>query len=255
MEFDYSHPRTEVRFGRGRRDEVGELAAQHGDSALVVTTRSAMQDAGFLDDVLTSLESEGVSATVYEDVQPNPTVEDVIDTVDAVEGEDTDAVVALGGGSPTDTAKSAALALAEFDSTPSPDELWEFAPDLAAMDGFSLGVVSTPVEEAVLDTRKTGQTSKRVGTPVAGGKALEEHAPVEPEGEDVYDIRTSLEHDLEIYGDIIESLREHIDLAANLGDHATSEILRQILVEVEEDAHHIEHYLEGDTLVTQGSMH
>lgn len=86
------------------------------------------------------------------------------------------------------------------------------------------------------------------GTPVAGGKALEEHAPVEPEHEDVYDIRTSLSNDLDIYGDIIESLREHIELATNLGDHATAEILRETLVEVEEDAHHIEHYLEDDSL-------
>jgi len=92
------------------------------------------------------------------------------------------------------------------------------------------------------------------GTPVAGGKALEEHAPVEPEHEDVYDIRTSLENDLEMYGDIIESLRDHVELATNLGDHATAEILRQILVEVEEDAHHVEHYLEDDTLVTSGAM-
>jgi starvation-inducible DNA-binding protein len=92
------------------------------------------------------------------------------------------------------------------------------------------------------------------GTPVAGGKALEEHAPVEPEHEDVYDIRTSLENDLEMYGDIIESLRDHVELATNLGDHATAEILRKILVEVEEDAHHVEHYLEDDTLVTSGAM-
>ncbi|QCC52114.1 DNA starvation/stationary phase protection protein DpsA [Halapricum salinum] len=87
------------------------------------------------------------------------------------------------------------------------------------------------------------------GAPIAGGKNLEEHAPVEPEDEDVYDIRTSLENDLEIYGDIIESLRDHIDLATNLGDHATAELLREILVEVEEDAHHIDHYLEDDSLV------
>ncbi|QSG08842.1 DNA-binding ferritin-like protein (oxidative damage protectant) [Halapricum desulfuricans] len=87
------------------------------------------------------------------------------------------------------------------------------------------------------------------GTPIASGKSLEEHAPVEPEGEDVYDIRTSLENDLEIYGEIIESLRDHVDLATNLGDHATAEVLRQILVEVEEDAHHLDHYLEDDTLV------
>ena len=92
------------------------------------------------------------------------------------------------------------------------------------------------------------------GTPVAGMSALEEHAPVEAEDEDVYDIRTSLQHDLEMYGDIIESLRDHIELATNLGDHATSEILRDILVGVEEDAHHVEHYLEGDTLVTESAL-
>lgn len=126
MEFDYSHPQTDVRFGRGRRDEVGEAVARHGDEALVVTTRSAMQEAGFLDDVLTSIGTEDVSATVYDDVQPNPTVEDVIETVEAVENEEVDVVVGLGGGSPTDTAKAAALALAEFEGTPSPEGLWEF---------------------------------------------------------------------------------------------------------------------------------
>lgn len=93
------------------------------------------------------------------------------------------------------------------------------------------------------------------GTPVAGAKALEDHAPVEPEGADVYDVRTSLQNDLEIYGDVIVSLRDHVELATNLGDHATAEILRDILVEVEEDAHHVEHYLEDDTLVTEDAVH
>lgn len=92
------------------------------------------------------------------------------------------------------------------------------------------------------------------GVPIAGPANQESHATVEFEGEDVYDIRTSLENDLEIYGDIIESLREHTELATNLGDHATAEILREILVEVEDDAHHIEHYLEDDTLVFEGAM-
>ena len=93
------------------------------------------------------------------------------------------------------------------------------------------------------------------GTPIAGMSALEAHAPVEPEDQDIYDIRTSLANDLEIYGDIIESLRDHIELATNLGDHASAQLLREILVEVEEDAHHIEHYLEEDTLVTENATH
>jgi len=88
------------------------------------------------------------------------------------------------------------------------------------------------------------------GTPVSNPVNQAEMATVEFEGDDVYDIRTSLEHDLSMYGDIIESLREHVELATDLGDHATAEILREILVQTEEDAHHVEHYLEADSLVT-----
>ncbi len=93
------------------------------------------------------------------------------------------------------------------------------------------------------------------GVPVSGPSNLESRATVEFEGEDVYDIRTMMEHDLEMYGDIIESLRDSIELAENLGDYATAEILREILVTTEEDGHHFEHYLEDDTLVLENATH
>ncbi len=115
-----------------------------------------------------------------------------------------------------------------------------------------LGEAAENAEEAA--DRIAERAQALGGTPVAGGKAQEEHSSLTPEDQDVYDIRTSLENDLGMYGDMIESLRDHVELATNLGDHATAEILRQILVEVEEDAHHVEHYLEDDTLVVQGAM-
>ncbi|MFC5969725.1 DNA starvation/stationary phase protection protein DpsA [Halomarina salina] len=94
------------------------------------------------------------------------------------------------------------------------------------------------------------------GVPVSGMEALSDRATVEHEGEDVYDVRTSLESDLAIYGDIIEDLRDHIELADNLGDYTTKEILQHdVLKKVEEDAHHIEHYLEDDTLVLEEATH
>ncbi|WP_306057922.1 DNA starvation/stationary phase protection protein DpsA [Natronococcus wangiae] len=89
------------------------------------------------------------------------------------------------------------------------------------------------------------------GVPVAGPANQQERATVEFEGEDVYDIRTMMRNDLEMYGEIIESMRDSIELADNLGDYATAEILREILVTTEEDAHHFEHYLEDDTLVLE----
>jgi len=110
-----------------------------------------------------------------------------------------------------------------------------------------LGDAAANLEEGADELAERAQALG--GTPISGPAAQEEHASVEYEGQDIYDIRTSLEHDLETYGDIIESTRDHIELAENLGDHATAQILREILVQVEEDAHHIEHYLAGDTLV------
>mgnify|MGYP000058939963 CR=1 FL=1 len=91
------------------------------------------------------------------------------------------------------------------------------------------------------------------GVPHASMTALSDAATVDPEDEDVYDIRTSLANDLELYGDIIESYRGHIELAEGLGDYATAEMLREQLEDVEEHAHVIDHYLEDDTLVVESA--
>jgi DNA-binding ferritin-like protein len=92
------------------------------------------------------------------------------------------------------------------------------------------------------------------GVPISGPSSLEDHAPVEFEGEDIYDVRTSMENDLEMYGDVIESVRDHISLAEDLGDYATSELLRDVLEDLEDDAHEIEHFLEDDTLVLEEAL-
>jgi DNA-binding ferritin-like protein len=93
------------------------------------------------------------------------------------------------------------------------------------------------------------------GVPISGPSSLEDHAPVEFEGEDVYDVRTSMGNDLEMYGDIIESVRDHVSLAEDLGDYATSELLRETLEDLEDDAHEIDHFLEDDTLVLADATH
>jgi len=93
------------------------------------------------------------------------------------------------------------------------------------------------------------------GVPLSGGSTYEEHAPIEREGDDVYDIRTSLGNDMEAMGTVIETMRDHVALANELGDYTTEEILREHLETVEEHAHHFEHYLEDDTLVLDTATH
>jgi DNA-binding ferritin-like protein len=116
-----------------------------------------------------------------------------------------------------------------------------------------LGEAAEDAEEAADELAERAQALG--GVPLAGGKRLEAHAPVEPEDDDVYDVRTSLHNDMEMYGDIIETVRDHVDLAQGLGDHATAELLRQQLLTLEEHAHHLEHYLEDDTLVVDSATH
>jgi len=93
------------------------------------------------------------------------------------------------------------------------------------------------------------------GVPHASMTTLAANATVTPEDEDVYDVRTSLENDLEMMGDIVESYRDHIELAEGLGDYATGQLLREQLLTLEEHTHHIEHYLEDDTLVLESATH
>lgn len=139
--FDYQHSRTELHFGRGRRHDIGDVTSSYGDEAHVVTTRSAMQEAGVLEDVEESLEEADVSSTVFEDVDPNPTLETVVDCVEA--SDSPDVVVALGGGSVLDTAKSAALSLAAFEDTPTKDQVWDYAGGDLSVD-VALPLVAVP---------------------------------------------------------------------------------------------------------------
>ena len=86
------------------------------------------------------------------------------------------------------------------------------------------------------------------GVPVSGPAAFERHSPIPFEGEDVYDVRSSLENDLTAFGDLVEMVSSHIELAESLGDHATGELLRRQLLEIEAYAHELDGWLAHDSL-------
>ena len=116
-----------------------------------------------------------------------------------------------------------------------------------------LGEVAEDLEEAADQFAERAQALG--GVPLAGGANHETHAPVEPEADDVFDVRTSIANDMEMLGDIIETMRDHIGMMEEFGDYTSSEILRRNLETVEEHAHHLEHYLEDDSLVVDEATH
>ena len=104
--FTYYMP-TRVICGRDCVLSRGALFAELGRSALIVTGKSSAKN-GALADVLSALEANGQTATVFDRVTPNPTVACVREGVALLQAAGADFVVAVGGGSPMDAAKAIA---------------------------------------------------------------------------------------------------------------------------------------------------
>ncbi len=141
MSFYYRHPKVKVSFGRGERSWAGKLASKHGERALVVTGKSAMERLGFLEELYDSLEENGVEVVhSFNDIRPNPEVRDAENCARSVWDDDIDVIVALGGGSVMDTAKGVNVALSNWDS---PDEgLWEYVSGETRIEEYNLPLVA-----------------------------------------------------------------------------------------------------------------
>ena len=110
--FTYFMP-TRVICGRDCVRAQGALFRELGTHALIVTGKSSKAN-GALADVLSALEQNGQTATVYDRVTPNPTLACVREGIALLKGAGADCIVAVGGGSPMDAAKAiATLAVQE----------------------------------------------------------------------------------------------------------------------------------------------
>jgi starvation-inducible DNA-binding protein len=87
------------------------------------------------------------------------------------------------------------------------------------------------------------------GIPPNTPPTIQGRAEVHLEAEHLYDLRTSLEGDLDGYATLVVSIREHVALAEESGDFGTAERLQDHLTILEDDAHALDQFLESDTLV------
>ena len=102
--FDYQ-PRTRVVFGPGKIGELGKLAAELGAKRVLLVTDHGLEKAGHPQKGIAALESAGLAISVFDDVEPNPTTDDVDRGLAIAQGAGIDLIVGLGGGSSMDCAK------------------------------------------------------------------------------------------------------------------------------------------------------
>lgn len=164
MNFRYEVP-TRVIMGPGVvRKNAGEFSAL-GKRALIVTGGSSGRLSGALDDVRAALREKNLEWEVFDRIENNPTPENVEEAGAAARKLKADLIIAIGGGSPLDAGKAAAvLAVKEMD----PLELFKGPltvkplPVVAIPTTAGTGSEVTPYS---ILTRRDLQTKKSFGHP------------------------------------------------------------------------------------------
>ncbi len=91
--------------GAGSLARLPKAIKSHGVDDVFVVTDKGLVSAGLVQRLLDTLEESRISFTVYDEVQPNPTIRNVEDGLRLYLSNQCKGIVAFGGGSPMDCAK------------------------------------------------------------------------------------------------------------------------------------------------------
>ena len=107
--------RTNVYFGVGAINKIDDILkdvkAKGFDKVIVMSGRNAYKATGAWDVVEKALKDNGIGYVNYDKVTPNPTTVHVNEAAKMAIDFGAKAVIAIGGGSPTDAGKSVAILL------------------------------------------------------------------------------------------------------------------------------------------------
>ncbi len=106
--FTWKHP-TEIIFGAGCLEQLGEAAGRYGKRVLLVTTGNQGKTSWVYDKAKAILDREGITWQHFDQVKPNPVTEIVTAGAQMAKAMDAQVIIGIGGGSSMDTAKAIAV--------------------------------------------------------------------------------------------------------------------------------------------------
>ncbi|MBD1558184.1 iron-containing alcohol dehydrogenase [Vibrio sp. S9_S30] len=95
-----------MEIGAGASQKIAEVLTGFGCKAPLLVTDNVMVSLGYPDKIIQSLSQAGMDCAVFSDTVPEPTVSSISQGVDVFRQGQYDAIIALGGGSPIDSAKA-----------------------------------------------------------------------------------------------------------------------------------------------------
>lgn len=93
-------------FGKGAIEKIAEEATKRGFKKALVITDKGLMEAGVATRVTAILDQANLSYEVFDGIVPNPSIEEVQAGIVAFNQAEADYLIAVGGGSPIDTAKA-----------------------------------------------------------------------------------------------------------------------------------------------------
>ena len=105
--------------GAGSVKELPKIVKSEGVNNVLVVTDKGLMGLGLLNPLFEALEAEGIKYSVFDSVQPNPTIYNVEDALKMYKENGCEGFIAFGGGSPMDCAKVTAARVVKPKQTPS----------------------------------------------------------------------------------------------------------------------------------------
>ncbi len=154
--FIFENP-TKIIFGRGQISKIGKEISRFGRKVLLVYGRESIKKNGIYDQVMSSLRENNMSIIEFPGVKSNPMLAHVRKGIDLAREAQVDVVLAVGGGSVIDTAKTIAAGVqADHD-------VWDFftykKPVLGALPlltVLTLAASASEMNSAAVITREEG---------------------------------------------------------------------------------------------------
>lgn len=110
MSTTFSLPPTIIT-GAGASGEAGEQAKRLGATKALIVTDPGIAKIGYAHQIANNLQNAGITTTIYSDVTPDPTLQNVNDGLKQYVDEKCDLIVSIGGGSAIDCGKGIAIEL------------------------------------------------------------------------------------------------------------------------------------------------
>ena len=102
-------------FGKGAREELAVEIKKRGFHKVFLVSDKSLVNAGVTAKIEEVLQKANIPYSLYDEIKPNPTIQNVTDGVKACKESGADVIVAVGGGSSIDTAKGVSIVMTNPD--------------------------------------------------------------------------------------------------------------------------------------------